>query len=310
MPATRLILGAPLATMTLAGCLSLRPQVPSTSLPYADEHTFAVARISVDDEAAPIPLRDARGHALLLQASVNGHDPAWFILDTGAGACTISPYAARRFNLAPVASVTMNAAARTTVYAGDSLRAGPLRIDAPRFVALQMDWSPAAFGVRVDGVLGPEAFLAGPCEIDVAALSFTFLDSDPGLDWIPIDFINNLPHVRVAYPGGEGLMLIDTGYGGGILFSHDASPDLPTSTGRARRVMGFGLSQRIREVTLDWLQIGAMRFQSVPASVPLTAGRDRAAAGHIAGQIGLEVLRRSRLVLDFPRARCALLPPR
>lgn len=216
-----------LLVASAAGCASFHGDPAGERLPAASEATFDAARARVEPGGV-LPLRDGNARAVLVQGSVNANAPAWFILDTGAGASSIEPRTARKHGLTPIASVLMNQSVKTAVYAADRLEAGPLTIESPRFVALNMAMPESVFGARVEGILGREIFAAGVWEIDVGAGRCTFLGEDaPGVSaWMPVEFINNLPHVRCRFPGGEGLVVIDTGYGGSVLFTGGARPEL------------------------------------------------------------------------------------
>lgn len=119
-----------------------------------------------------IPFR-AVGSTVLVPVSVNGSDPGWFILDSGANSCVIDKAFARRVGLNATAGGEATGAGKGTVpydrYREEvRFSVGGLSLECPQRRVIGLDFSnqPSIIGASVDGVLGTDFFIRYVIEID------------------------------------------------------------------------------------------------------------------------------------------------
>ncbi len=256
-----------------------------------------------------IPFR-AVGSTVLLPVSVNGREPGWFILDTGANSCVLDKAFSRQIGLRPTAGGEATGAGKGTVpyeRYQEQVRftIGELAFECPEHtIGLDLGSQPGVIGAKVDGILGTDFFSAYTVEIDYARRVVRAYDpkafgySGRGAR-IPVTISSRrLPYldVRVTVDGSltaTRSLLLDTG-------SQDAvdddwvlrSRDLRTATGG----VGLGQTFEARSGRFSDVRIGPFRLDNVPAfagGVPLVGG---------------EALRHFTMILDWPKKELILEP--
>jgi hypothetical protein len=106
------------------------------------------------DPAVPAALelhRAPTGH-LLARARLGADHEGWFILDTGAGALCLSPRAGTELDFPALGAVTaagVSAAIPARILRGGPLVVGPLTLEHPTWVELDLDFLEPHFGVPV-----------------------------------------------------------------------------------------------------------------------------------------------------------------
>lgn len=257
-----------------------------------------------------IPFR-AVGSTVLLPVSVNGSQPGWFILDSGANSCAIDKAFATRVGLSPIAGGQATGAGKGTVpydhyqqLVRFSVSGLPLECPQPHIIGLDLSNQPEIIGTAVDGILGTDFFKTYVLEIDYSRSvvrafdpnGFKYTGSGARVPML-IDK-NRLPHIdAVLTVDGKDIanrrLLVDSG-------SQDAVDDdwvlrsrnLRTATGG----IGTGQPFQVQLGRFTQVRIGPFRLTEVPGgggSVPL---------------IGGEVLRHFTAIFDWPRKELILEP--
>lgn len=279
--------------------------------------TFALilAAAAAAEAATPTALRTipfrAIGSTVLLPVSVNGSDPGWFILDSGANSCVIDKAFAARVGLNAVAGGEATGAGKGTVpydrYREDvRFSVGGLPLDCPQRRVIGLDFSnqPSVIGATVDGVLGTDFFSTYVIEIDYSRRIVRAFEPN-GFHYsgdgarLPMTIDDRrLPHIDVTLTvdGKETAtrrLLVDSG-------SQDAVDDSLVTRSRnlrtARGGVGTGQAFEVQLGRFSDVRIGPFHLTDVPGG-----------AGGVS-LIGGEVLRHFALIFDWPRKQLIMEP--
>ena len=245
------------------------------------------------------------GKLIYVQASVNGSEPLWFILDSGAPDSLIDSSAASRLNIKAASAGTIHGAGKGDVAAGD---AGAVRFTVGTSTttvahAKLVDLSKVSLPMKCEGLLGAEFFdqyvvRIDPAEHTVALFDpSTFVYKGNGKS-MPLELTNSRLYVRVGLavqPGAvvERRLRVDTG-------SEDAIDDdtVRSSATLQKTTLGNGLGTSYQDVSgvYETVAVGPYTFHHVwgPAgAVPI---------------IGMEMMRRFTLTFDARRGTLYLEP--
>lgn len=240
---------------------------------------------------------------------MNGGEPAWFILDTGASANVLDTALAKKLGIKPEAEKQSTGAGKGTVKTGI---ARGVRYDvggtftvAETTCLIDLSGQPALLGREVAGILGYDFLIKFAVEVDYEAQVLRLHDPAafkplPGAEALTFTLDKKTPHVpiQIKVPGQTAVtktVLVDSG-------SQDAVDDdvMPQSPIKREVLDGVGLGQEYRVVVgrADWAKLGSFTFRG-PAGV----------GGGVA-LIGNEVLRRFHLGIDYSRKTLWLSPNR
>ena len=299
-------------TLALLFALALAASLPARAAQQAAAGQAAVARVPVE----------MNGNSLFLQARVNGSEPRWFILDTGAGVTLLNTTTVRSLGLTVGKSGTVNGAggqAQSAAVKGVTIDVGGALVKDVDAATLPLTQFENAGGRVVDGILGVEFFKRYVVEIDYEARQLTVYEPN-GYRYagrgesLPLSFKHNHPHVRAQLtlrgrPPLEGDFVIDAGSALPVILlpsfieKNRLRESLPTTfTAYGRGVGG--------EVPLPVGRAESIRFGGFTLAQPVTAFPASGTFGGegIAGNIGTAVLRRFRVVFDYSRERVHLEP--
>jgi hypothetical protein len=268
----------------------------------------AASKSGPDQNAAKLPLSipfDFFSNQILLKVGVNGSEPVWFVLDSGASGCVVDTALAQKLGIKSQGEKQGTGAGKGTVkflfarHVTYGLPGFSLPVDESYVIDLSSQ--PALLGRYVGGVLGYSFFASHVVDVDYDARILTLYDPEnyrPPGHAVPFTLIKHTPHIRVRIAVGgqtavEREVLVDSG-------SQDALDDdlLAQSSDHTEIVGGVGLGQEFRTT------LGRADTLSVDSfSLPHPLG---AAGG--AGLIGNEILRRFHVAFDYPHARILLSP--
>lgn len=288
----------------------LTPVLPTGQL--ADVSTVGVLPASV-----PI-LRAKTGH-LLVPVTLNGQPAGYFIFDTGAGMSCVDKSLSAKLALPPAGAA--NAAGNagtvaTTLRKIDSLAFGPVVVKNSLVVELDLAPISAALGHEISGVIGYECFFAGVFEIDSATPTITLHAADaPPIaatgHWQPMTLTSRRPHLPGQvedHPPGQ--FLIDLGANTGLTLSSptvrrfNLLSNRPTTSATSG---GVGGTQPAAKGTIRSLKLADQTVTDVPATFS-QATQGLLASDENLGAVGVGLLSRYRLFLDYPQSRIALIP--
>lgn len=265
---------------------------------------------------AQVPLRVDLGN-VFVDVLVNGSGPHTFLLDTGSPVTAIDRGVARRLDLDVRSIGTASGAGGDSVPAGRvdgvAVRIGSQRAAPDGVVVLPLDslMSPAA-DRAVDGVVGYPFFRGRVVEIDFRGRSLRVHDrtryryDGPGHrirmtvrnGWPVLEGVADLPDLG---PTPVELM-VDLGSRGNVLFTTPfvrryRLVGLLRDTARATLGKGLGGAARFLLARVDGVQLGDLWLEDVVAG--FSTGR-ALPFRQFGGVIGTGVLRRYRMVLDYP----------
>lgn len=287
-------------------------------------HTSCAQTRVMSDAPASVPL-ELTNNLVLVHTRVGQSEPAWFIVDTGAGASVVNAEWAERIGLKSEGEREVSASGgslNAPVVTGADLVIGGAALQDVTLLAIPLAGLEAAVGRSLGGIIGWDLFARYVVEIDYAARMLhlhgpdSYRHEGPGTS-LPIALEDNTPFVNATFvgPGGQTFpskLLIDTGNAGTITLNtpfvrrhrlvEDSQRVVPIVasallTGTAQRYVG-----RVEE-----LRLGSFRFPQLLAIFAQDEEGDFAEANSD-GLIGGDLLRRFLVVVDYSRRRLILVP--
>ncbi len=268
--------------------------------------------------------RAPTGH-LLIRGVVPSLPPAWFVLDSGAGALvldrkwiTAAGEAAggepEFFGEVNALGVGGSVSAQFTKLA--SLRIGDLNATGLIGVAFDLESLGVALQREIAGILGFDLLLHTALEIDaetpsVRALGAHQLDS---LRWQPLLLDHEVPHIRGSYEGErEGIFVLDTGSALELILHTPEVIEQRLLAGRETREIGDafgagvggGLAGDLGR--LEWVRAGDIERRDVQ-TLFARAEFGPLASSSAAGNLGAPFFRGRRIVFDYRNERAAFPP--
>jgi aspartyl protease len=305
----------------------------------AKVQTQVASQYSADSQVIPLSdsIEDVRSTSIhfqltdsliFMQASLNGSQPLWMILDTGSSVTvfdeSVSKTLGLRFNgEGNVYGPGQGSAQKLAFASHAALRLADAELDDQTVATMPLDWFSRELGRTTDGFLGSNIIRNYVVEIDYANQVLRLLDpatysySGPG-QRLPLQFIwDNIPSVRaevVAQDGTAitGIFLIDSGATTAIWLTKafsEAHPEflsIPETT-EVRNVVAVGgeLSTRLGRVPA--VRLGGFVVANPSAQFSQNSSGIFATPG-LAGTIGAQILRRFKVVLDYPHMEMILEP--
>jgi len=308
-------------------------------LSEAKVQTQLASQYSADSRVIPLSgsIEDVRSTSIhfqltdsliFMQATLNGSQPLWMILDTGSSVTVFDESVSKTLGLqfngeGNVYGPGQGAAQKLAFASHAALRLAGAELDDQTVATMPLGWFSRELGRTTDGLLGSNIIRNYVVEIDYANQVLRLLDpatysySGPG-QRLPIQFIwDNIPSVRaevVAQDGTAvtGIFLIDSGATTAIWLTKafsEAHPEflsIPETT-EVRNVVAVGgeLSTRLGRVPA--VRLGGFVVASPSAQFSQNSSGIFATPG-LAGTIGAQMLRRFKVVLDYPHMEMILEP--
>ncbi len=263
-------------------------------------------------------MRANTGH-VLVQTWINEEGPHWFILDTGAGGTVIDSEVAKKLQsrkLGEASVASMLGWKKSALLQLESLRVGPLEIVAPISMEMDLSFLTAPLGTKISGVIGYDVFSRCIAEIKLEPprVNFYPADSSPFEDsqhWHPLSMCWRLPLMEGQlsdYP--PGLFRIDIGAAGGALGNvvfhqpYVQAEDLLAD----RETTSFEMPPHKLEFgTADRFQFQGQLFEDIEVGFATTnIAPFNDVSSH--GNIGVLILKRFTIVLDYQNNRYQMIP--
>ena len=322
--------GARLADSAPAGAFAaLKPGPPDARL---------------DPGAAPIPFRFESNH-IVFKVSVNGREPAWFILDTGADENVIHAPRLKDYGLTVYARSAATGGGGTAEYdyaRGATFTLPGVTVRDQHVAVIDQSGLERALGVALGGILGYDFISRFVMEVDYQKRLITLHDPKT---WtytgtgavVPLTFDTGIPHMDgVITVGGrrEGSASGGTPAGSGAPAPRDiparfvldfgaaetmtlTSPfvkanDLMTLAGTNTQVNGPALanqwfSQNNVRGRVDRLVVGGLVETSIPINLSVNT-RGAYASPNFSGTVGESIYSRYRAFLDYQHQRAIFEP--
>lgn len=259
--------------------------------------------------------RAPTGH-LLVMPLINGHEAGWFIFDTGAGICCVSPRRIEQLGLRESGSVHAQGVGGTKasrLFLADSVRLGPASFKDHVLMETDLDFLTPHLGEEISGVIGYGVISKCVVEMDLKAAKVSLHDpAEPGLEqrpWQELQLQERLPVVNARFEDHDGLFRLDTGANGYLSFHADAVKKWELLKEREvedSRMGGVGGFVPAKSGKIKWIELGGVRTEDVPVRFAL---EKRGAMGDPArdGTIGVELLKPFTLFIDYPHSRIAFV---
>lgn len=304
-----------LSVLVFASCLTLgiRAEGVQRRAPAQASQNF---RLASGQGALKIPF-ETSANVIFVQVRVNQSEPLWFILDTGASFNVIKQkWAAATGLKLEKGGKDLEGAA---VAKGVTISLPGVEISNQTLVAAPLASLEPRVGRAVDGILGYDIFKNFVVEIDYAAQlinlyepkSYQYKGSG---EIVPVTIEDNTPFVRarIAQPeatSAEGKFLIDTGASGALSVFGRFDEAHGFSKSLSKTLQDTGISSinqiRIRTGRVQRLEFGKLVVNYLVA-VFTQASDNSDEVGD--GEIGGELLRRYKVIVDYSRGRIIFEP--
>ena len=264
-------------------------------------------------------------NVIFVQVRVNGSEPLWFVLDTGAGGTLLDTNRAKTLGIKVSGGGDVDGAGENSVAAGMaknvSFSLPGVDFQAREVAVLPLSSLNRYIGRVVEGVLGHDFFSRFVVEVDYAARIINVYDpkgfqySGPG-DSIPLELKDNGPsvHARLNLPGRapiEGSFRIDTGGSHALILN---TPFVKTqkvlesiSKTIAAPAAGVGGETSVRLGRVQSLQLGRFALEK-PVTTFAQSAKGALANPDLTGNIGGGILRRFKVIFDYRNHRMILEP--
>ncbi|MEI9988858.1 MAG: aspartyl protease family protein [Rhizomicrobium sp.] len=282
---------------------------------------LVVLLLSAPAVAAPITVPfDMIGNQLYVNGTVDGQGPFRFMLDTGAVDIVAQSLTAR-LGLTPGSGGSVRGAGDATAQSGivavPLVNVGGATLAGENFYVLSLDPIEQLAGVHVDGVLGFEFLRRYVTRFDFDSRTITLTDpakfkADGAGTPMPMTFAHNTPEIAGTYDGIPGTFDIDTGDNGDLTLTTPfvAAHRLRDRPGKHVDVIsGYGVGG---ETYARIMRGGALVLGTVPVGHPVTDLSSNTGglfgAGAFSGNIGIGVVKRFAMTLDYAHGTLYLAP--
>ncbi|GAB2839884.1 aspartyl protease family protein [Ferruginibacter profundus] len=269
------------------------------------------------------PFKQYSGGVMVIQATIgNVPDTLNFILDTGSGGISLDSSTCAEFNIATKASDTtitgIGGIRKVPFVFDETLHLPGLEVNHLNFHVNNYDVLTSVYGEKVDGIVGYSFFsryivainfdsgyiqVYSPGKINYPRGGTTL---HPVFTALPIQWINFKDRKKMGYN-----FYYDTGAGLCFLMSEKFAGDSAVLHSRRRPVVtqaqGMGGRLQMRLTLVKEVKVGPYKFHQVPTylyedeynvtSFPFTGGL-----------IGIDLLRRFNMILNYPKREIHLLP--
>lgn len=261
---------------------------------------------------------ETSNNLIFVQVRINKSEPLWFVLDTGASYTFIKQKRAQALNLK--LEQDEKEFEGQPFAKGVSLTLAGAQLLNQNIVAGPTEFLEPVVGRAVDGVLGYDLFKSFVVEIDYAARLIhlyqpkSYQYKGRGAS-IPITIEDNTPFVRAKIfstgnSSAEGKFMIDTGANNALnIFGRfDSAHSISKSLKRTLQSTGIGVSgaKRTSIGRIEKIGLGRLVIPNPVVSLTQSTESDSDEIGD--GEIGAELLRRFKVIVDYSRTRIILEP--
>jgi hypothetical protein len=255
--------------------------------------------------------------------SLNGAEAISVLVDTGTGESGANGALADRLKLPMVrgtASVSGDSALQVRVIPQAMIALGTAEIKG-RLAALPLADLESIFGRRIDAIAGGDLLRQSAAEFDFArrrirlhaGAAFRYGGNGASL---PIELLHNVPYVEltVLLPNGkrvQGKFTVDTGAGGVAIqiFTPLAEREGWLAGLGTISETGHGIGGTTHHLAARAAALDAGPYRLVRPTIAFTEDYDEAhTPPGVAGLVGVELLRRFRVILDYPDQHIYLEP--
>ena len=271
------------------------------------------------DPAKPATVESSfagRSH-IKVRALINGQDVGWFILDSGAGAMVIDKQLADSLHLERLnrgTAVGVGGELESSARAVDTFEIGPMTMRSVRFGDYDFSAFNTGTGPRIVGTIGTPVFRRAVVTMNWKGPTVEIHDR-AGFElkegaWERLRFSSDNPAMLARVAGTpESWYRLDSG-GSGFLTLHSPFVEkwqlLDGRETTASGSTGINGTVPARTGSIPWFELGSRRFDN-PTVKFSTAKVGSFADPYLAGNIGIELLKRFTVVMDFAGSRVAFV---
>lgn len=266
-----------------------------------------------------LPFEYFDGTRIFIPAEINGH-AALVLLDSGASETVLDRRFSSEIGLVPEGDLVGQGAGGSTAYSvvqGVDLKVGDLRWLGGTAVAIDLTAVARQVGHPMPVVLGGEMFRGAIVEIDFAARRIAFHSPTTyvppeNVIFVPLTPAGENQAVSATVEGRPARLLFDLGNAGAV----DLFPrfwEQPIFTGERRiastYVGGAGGMSEQHITMVNEMNIGGATLNDLPARLENRQSSQDAASDLLDGNVGMGVLSRFHLIIDFPHQQVGFAPP-
>jgi hypothetical protein len=165
--------------------------------------------VSFDKDAAPqLEVKRAQTGHLLVHPRIADKDVGWFVFDTGAGQNVLdqrSVHEAGIETFGAVPAMGVGGATKATLCRPGTLVLGPVALQDPLAVAMDLAFLDPFIGEKIAGIIGYGTFARCVLEYDLTGESIRLFDPAAyqldGADWTPLIIYDRVPCVPARFEG-------------------------------------------------------------------------------------------------------------
>jgi len=296
------VLGAAILFMLLTGALNLQAQVTTLPIEFNNNHIF-------------------------IKAGTGKSDSLRFVFDSGATNMSIDSAAADKAGVSMEncerVQVGGHGGARFYLMAKDqTFRVGGVNLEHVNPVLVDFSSMTRATGMKLDGLIGYELLNAYVTKIDFEQKELSLYNNIKEIDTsgytgIPFEFnkgvlIPRFP-VTITLPDGEqftGRVMFDSGGFFTLLVSigynkfHGLSQKLPNRT--LQKMQGLNTTNTEERAAIKGMQFDGFELGEMPIDLTMN-DKAEASEGYL-GMIGIEIIRKFNVILDYADKKIYLKP--
>jgi len=266
-----------------------------------------------------LPFEYVAGTRIFVRATINGR-PVLAMLDSGASSTVLDRRFASSLGLSPKGDLTGQGAGGSTQYSvvqGVTVKLGDLSWNGGDAVAIDLSAVEKQVGHPLPMVLGGELFRDAVVEIDFKRRRIAFHNplsyrAAPDAHAVALTPAGENQAISVLVEGRAAKLLFDLGNAGAVdLFPRFWEQSGFADNRRASTTFAGGVGgMSVQKVTmLRTIALGGATFKELPSRLEDRQSSLAARSGDLDGNIGMGVLSRFHLVVDFPHRRVLFAPP-
>lgn len=253
------------------------------------------------------------GSRIYIPATVNGVETE-VLLDSGAEMTVLDKGFAERLGLTPsgqVAAVGTGGVGSAQFVGGVTLALDGITFADRTVAVIDLAAIGQAIGRPLPVILGKDAFNGLVVDVDFPARAIAFHEAEgfappEGVAEVPLTSTGSIRAIPLSIEGqAPALFDFDTGNGGALIIYPAYAEAAGLMDGRPSSTVMSGAVGGVRETgiaTIRSIQVAGFEMRDVPATFP-PAGPSAVDSDRAAGNVGLGVLGRFRLITDFEGGR-------
>lgn len=307
-----------LVALLVAMLLGAAPAQPRRAHPTSDEVRFSAGTSSIG-----IPISLANNH-VAMRGRLQRSDSIWVVLDTGAGGSVMEVDLARRMGIELEGQHQAHGAGGSVPQSNASnltLELPGFELTHERVGAIELSPLSAQGGRSLDFILGHPLFQQCVVEVDYPGRVLNLYDADTyvyrgnGVS-VPLRFVHNLPYVEATLELAgrkpiKGRFVIDSGSSFALILTAEfiEKERALETVSRTIQALGRGVGGASQNPVgrVEGLTLGGFEMKE-PLTLFRGAGPGRISEPGSIGNIGGQVLRRFKVIFDYPRKRMILEP--